>query len=871
MLTQNPAGIAIGDGADGEMARRIAEFDWSRTALGPVEAWPQSLRAVIAYLTRSPVPLILLWGSDGYRIYNDAYARFAGDAHPALLGSKLNEGWPEVAEFSAALLRQGLAGGVMSGRDQLFTLNRNGGFEEVWLNLDSSPVFDDAGQPAGVMVAVVETTGSVKAEQSLRDSERRLRFLDALGREAGTSANADHVLAITTRMTGEELGAAVCAYADMDDDQDGFTIHGDWVAPGSRSLVGHYSLAGFGQKALNTLRSGQPLVIDDAVAQLEPDAAASFAQLGVAATICMPLVKDGRLTALMAVHHAQPHRWTDQELALIRAVTDRSWAHVERARAEAELRQTAAKLSELNETLESRVEERSLALLQSETQFRLLVQGVTDYAIYMLDPDGRVSSWNAGAQRIKGYAPQEIIGRHFSTFYREGERDAGEPQRALEIARELGSFTAEGWRIRKDGSEFRASVVIDTIRDDQGNLIGFTKITRDVTEREMSQRELENAREALFQSQKLESIGQLTGGVAHDFNNLLMAITSSLELLRKRMPRADAQAQRLIENSMAAADRGAALTQRMLAFARRQELKPEPVDVAWLVRGMIELMQRSIGPSWEIDTRFPPDLAKVFVDPNQLEMALLNLAVNARDAMPGGGRLRVEASAQEVAGGKVRDLPPGRYVRLSVIDQGSGMDAATLARATEPFFTTKGVGKGTGLGLSMIDGFARQMGGILQLESTPGRGTAAHLWLPLAQEAAVERVLPVAAPTPATAGRPMTVLAVDDDAIILMNTAAIIEDMGHRVFEASSASEALEILASHPDIDLLVTDHAMPGMTGTELIDAAVKQRPELPVILATGYGEQFDNLPEKALRLGKPFTQDDLESAVRKLCDAPA
>ena len=261
-----------------------------------------------------------------------------------------------------------------------------------------------------------------------------------------------------------------------------------------------------------------------------------FQDIGISATICMPLVKEGRLTALMAVHHATPHEWTANELATIRDVTERSWAHVERVGIEAELRQSADRLRELNETLEARMGERSADLDRSQTQFRLLVQGVTDYAIYMLDPEGMVSSWNAGAERIKGYAPDEVIGRHFSSFYLEEDRSRGDPWRALETARREGRFAAEGWRLRKDGTRFRASVVIDPIHDDDGALIGFAKITRDVTEREQALRELELAREALFQSQKLQAIGQLTGGIAHDFNNLLMAIMSGLELLRKRVP-----------------------------------------------------------------------------------------------------------------------------------------------------------------------------------------------------------------------------------------------------------------------------------------------------------------------------------------------
>ncbi|HEY0622671.1 PAS domain S-box protein [Sphingomonas sp.] len=835
------------------MGRRIAAFDWAGTSVGPIDQWSQSLRAITAFIVNCPVPLVMLWGADGIMIYNDGYSVFAGDRHPRLLGSKVLEGWPEVADFNANVMKVGLSGGTLAYRNHVLRLDRTGVFEDVWLNLDYSPVYDDAGQPAGVLAVVVETTAAVKAESALRDSEARLRFLDELGTQASAANDPQEILATTTRMLAEKLGASNCAYADMDEDQDGFTIRGDWAREGSPSIVGHYSLADFGEMAVRNLSAGQPLVINDNREEIAAHEAATFQAIGIAATVCMPLVKNGRLTALMAAHHKLPHHWTPEELALIRDVTERSWAHVERVGVEAELRRTAARLRELNEVLASRA-------VESQTQFRLLVQGVTDYAIYMLDTAGVVSSWNAGAQRIKGYAPDEIVGRHFSTFYAEEDRDRGEPQRALETARRHGRFAAEGWRVRKDGTRFRASVVIDAIKDDDGHLIGFAKITRDVTEREEAQRELEMAREALFQSQKIEAIGQLTGGVAHDFNNLLMAITSGLTLLRKRVPD-DPQIERLIENSLQAAERGAALTQRMLAFARRQELKPERIDVIALVADMRGLLQRTIGPEWTIDLGFPMNLPMVSADANQLEMALLNLTVNARDAMPGGGRIRIEAVEQQVIG-TVGDLSEGFYVRLTVRDEGSGMDAETLARATEPFFTTKGVGKGTGLGLSMIHGFARQNGGILQLESEPGRGTAAHIWLPVDQGVADVRA-PRVEDSPVSRTEPLVVLAVDDDALVLMNTGALLEDLGHTVIEASSGAEALDVLRARPDIALLITDQAMPGLTGSQLIAAARELRPTMPVILATGYGETPADLTAHMVRLNKPFTQSELNRAV--------
>ncbi|WP_244544006.1 hybrid sensor histidine kinase/response regulator [Bosea lupini] len=503
------------------------------------------------------------------------------------------------------------------------------------------------------------------------------------------------------------------------------------------------------------------------------------------------------------------------------------------------------------------------ALRRSEEKFRLLVQGVTDYAIYMLDADGIVTNWNAGAQRIKGYAPDEIIGRHFSLFYTPEDREKGEPQRTLQAAIDNGSAEKEGWRIRKNGETFWASVVIDPIRDDAGEVIGFAKVTRDLTEQRKVQAELDAAREALFQAQKIEALGQLTGGVAHDFNNLLTAVLGSLELVRRQI--GDERQLNLIDNAIKGASRGISLTQRMLSFARKQELALQPVAVDVLVAEMGDLLQRSLGPLIRIETDFPADLATAAADSNQLEAAVLNLAVNARDAMPEGGVLRVGAKNESVGRGHRSGLPDGDYIRLSVADTGSGMDAKTLAQATEPFFTTKGVGKGTGLGLSMVHGMAEQLGGRLQLTSHVGRGTTVEIWLPVAS--AIITAEPVQLPVEtkmetAMEPRPLTVLAVDDDALVLMNTTALLEDLGHKVIEASSGREALSVLENN-EIDLLITDHAMPQMTGAQLITEVGQRWPNVPVILATGYADLPAGAGAGVLRLNKPFWQADLEKAV--------
>ena len=510
------------------------------------------------------------------------------------------------------------------------------------------------------------------------------------------------------------------------------------------------------------------------------------------------------------------------------------------------------------------------ALKASEERFRLLVESVTDYAIYMLDPVGTITSWNAGAARFKGYTADEILGQNFSRFYSEADRMAGIPSRALETASREGRFEAEGWRIRKDGSRFWANVVIDAIRSPMGELLGFAKVTRDLTERRETQLALEEAREAIFQSQKMDAIGKLTGGVAHDFNNLLAVIVGSLDLARQRLE-TGGDISRYIDNAMTAADRGATLTQRMLAFARRQELKLGSVDCIALVRNMAGLLKSTLGSTVTIETRFPLSLSSAHADPAQLELALLNLAVNARDAMPGGGRIIVEGSEAHLQTEQRPDLPTGDYIRLSVIDEGEGMDEDTLARAREPFFTTKGIGKGTGLGLSMVHGFAEQCGGSLIISSERGSGTTVSLWLPVAtdEEDAIDDEHQGQSPV-ATSDQPLVILAVDDDDLVLTNTAGMLEELGHTVFQAGSGADAMRMLAEG-EVDLVITDHAMPHMTGAQLADALDESHPGLPVIIITGYAELPPHAT-KRLRLDKPFRQAELArmlSIARQDCSA--
>ena len=468
-----------------------------------------------------------------------------------------------------------------------------------------------------------------------------------------------------------------------------------------------------------------------------------------------------------------------------------------------------------------------IALAESEQRFRMLVQGVRDYALYMLDPDGRVSNWNSGAQKIKGYSAEEIVGKHFSNFYTPEDRAAGEPARALQTALTEGKYEREAWRIRKDGTRFWAHILIDPIRDDDGHLVGFAKVTRDITERRRAQEELEEARLALFQSQKMQALGELTGGIAHDFNNLMTVIRGSADLLRRdHLP--PEKRSRYLEAIIETADRAATLTNHLLAFGRRQALKPEVVDLNLRLDAFGEVLGRTLGGAIDVRLDLEPGLWPVEVDPTQLETALLNAAFNSRDAMPEGGRIVLSTRNVSNAGGD--------EVRVAISDTGEGMDPAVIGRAFEPFFTTKPVGKGTGLGLSQIHGFAAQSGGHAEIESEPGEGTTISLFLPRTDKSRIDE----AQDSPPQAGADdRLVLLVEDNGHVREFAQSLLEDLGYRVIPAATGEEALERLAA-TSVDLLFSDVVMPGISGVELAQIARGGSPDLPVLLASGYSEEI-------------------------------
>ena len=608
--------------------------------------------------------------------------------------------------------------------------------------------------------------------------------------------------------------------------------------------------------------------------------------LPVTSYLAVPVVsRGGEVHGGLFFGHHREARFTAEHESILLGIAGHAAIAIDNARLDqtierelAARRSAEAELRELNASLERRIADRTAEireqsdrLAESEHHFRMLVEGVTDYAMYLLDPGGIITSWNPGAERIKGYAADEVIGRHFSTFYTEEDRDAGRPARALEAAARADKYESEGWRVRKDGSRFWASAVIDAIRNDHGEIVGFAKITRDLTEK----RTIE---EQLRQSQKMEAVGQLTGGIAHDFNNLLTIITGNIDIAGRSLAEGGdtGRAQRAIGNAMRGAERAGALTQRLLAFSRRQPLAPKALDLDKVVAGMSDLLKRSLGELVRLEIVTSPGLWSVEADPNQIENALVNLAVNARDAMPAGGTLTIETANAHLDQGYAAthaEVPPGNYVVIAVSDTGMGMSKEVLARVFEPFFTTKEVGRGTGLGLSQVYGFVKQSGGHISVYSEEGRGTTVKLYLPRFTGDAPDDFA-VAGTGDASRGvRGETVLVVEDDEEVRAYAVEVLRDAGYRVIEAGDGGAALRILEQADQrVDLLFTDVVMPGLSGRELSDRARELRPGLKILYTSGYTRNAivhgGRLDPGVELLPKPFTSKDLTERVRDILD---
>jgi PAS domain S-box-containing protein len=496
--------------------------------------------------------------------------------------------------------------------------------------------------------------------------------------------------------------------------------------------------------------------------------------------------------------------------------------------------------------------ERERELFQSEQRFKTLVQGVRDYAIYMLDKDGHVTNWNTGAQAIKGYDESDIVGQHFSRFYTEADRARGEPHRALQEALRTGKYEIEAQRVRKDGSLFWAHVVIDPIYDENGDHVGFAKITRDITDRKTSEAQLAEAQAALLQSQKLQAIGELTGGIAHDFNNLMTVISGSVELLQRRPDVSEEKRQQYLRQVADTADRATKLVGQLLAFGRRQALQPEVLDLNVRLDAFGEMMSRTLGSLYTVKLALAPSLGRIEADPVGLETALMNAVLNARDAMAHGGSITITTESRTERGGE--------YVSVSVSDNGDGMSKDVLERVFEPFFTTKPAGKGTGLGLAQIYGFAEQSGGRVEIDTAVGKGTTVRLILPRTEKplndvikAADEARIPVG----------LRVLLTEDSPQVRQFAKQLLSDLKCEVTEASNGEEALSALAQG-SVDVLFSDIVMPGMSGIQLARTVQAKWPDVPILLTTGYSDEVLKGDAKDLEvLKKPYSIASLAAAI--------
>ncbi|WLB24026.1 GAF domain-containing protein [Bradyrhizobium japonicum] len=884
-----------------------------------------------------------------------------------------------------------------------------------------------------------------------RARELRQRFLDAMGEETSKSADADAILATTTRMLGEFLGLSNCAYADMDLDQDGFTIRGDWAAPGAMHITGHYSLADFGKKAVTELSAGRPLIITDNLHELEPRESATFQAIGIGATICMPLVIEGRLTALMAAHHRGPHAWLPEELALVREVTDRSWAHIARVRAgklaaQADERlRLATKASGIGTwdydpgSGDLRWDDRCKALFGLPTDAVISYEGSFFAGLH---PDDRDRADAAVARALNADRPEpfdieyrtigltdgierwisatgEAIfeGGHAVRFVGTvlditARKKAEEHLRVLNdtgavVARELdlekvvqivtdagvvlsgAEFGAFFYNVLDDsGASYmlyalsgaprsafenfpmpRATAVFEptflgtaVVRSDdilkdarygrnpprqgmpEGHLpvrsylavpvisrnaevlgglffghsepgrfllehetalLGiaghaataidnarlFQAANREIEQRRRAEAELQalnrdlesrvaseifersKAEEQLRQAQKMEAVGQLTGGIAHDFNNMLAVVIGGLDLAQRKLQKGDTNIGRFVESATEAAKRAATLTQRLLAFSRQQPLAPETLNLNRLVQSMSEMLDRALGETVMVETVLAAGLWQVRADPTQLESALLNLSVNARDAMPRGGKLTIETMNASVDDKYAADysLRPGQYVLIAVTDTGIGMDADTAGKAFDPFFTTKGVGKGTGLGLSQVYGFVRQSGGHVKIYSEPRVGTTLKIYLP-------RYIGDVETSEPAAPGminddqnRELILVVEDDDRVRAISCEAL-SDLGYRILEAATPGQALKLIKDGAHPDLLFSDVVMPEMSGRELATALEALQPGLKILFTTGYTRNAivhnGVLDQGTHLLSKPFAISELARKVREILD---
>ena len=825
----------------GDVGALMRAHDWSSSPLGQPESWPQSLRSVVGLLLNSKFPMFVAWGQQLGFLYNDPYAEILGAKHPRALGGRFYDIWSEIWPDISPLIDAAMAGEATYRENLPLTMNRHGHDEDTWFTFSYSPVRDESGQVAGMFCAVAETTAQVLAA---RRREALLQLDERLRNVAGT---ADLSFA-ASELLGETLGASRVGYGAIDHDAGTTLVERNWFAPGYDSLAGLHRFSDYGSY-IEDLRQGR--AVTNADVEKDPRTAANadaFRALGIRAHLDVPIAEKGRVVGQLFVHSPVPRVWTSDEVTLVREFAERTHAAIARRAAEHELRVSEARLRQLNETLEAQVAARSAE--------RDRLWNLSQDMLARADYGGMMSAVSPAWTQILGWSEADLLTRRYATLMHPDDR----PATLAAIARMAETRQPSRFENRIATRDGRWKPIEWTVAPEPDG-VNFIAVGRDLSLTKAREAELEAVQEALRQSQKMEAMGQLTGGVAHDFNNLLTPIVGVLDMLQRKGLGGERE-QRLIAGAAQSAERVKVLVQRLLAFARRQPLQPVAVDIARLVKNMADLVASTTGPQIKVVVDAADELPPAKADPNQLEMALLNLAVNARDAMPDGGTLRISASADTIRPGDNPAVRSGRYVRLSVADTGVGMDEATRARAIEPFFSTKGVGKGTGLGLSMVHGLASQLGGALTIKSKLGLGTNIELWLPQTE---AEPEASVAAHDGEPVHRRGTALLVDDEELVRLSTADMLIDLGYRVIEATSAEQALRVIANGTGVDLIVTDHLMPGMSGTDLARKIHESRPDLPVLVISGYAE-VDGIAADLPRLSKPFRKDELSASLGAL-----
>ncbi len=810
---QTPSSFLAGGGAIGARTRA---FDWIATPLGQPATWPPALQTLVELMFSAQQPMFIAWGPQLTMLYNDGYAQILGSKHPAALGQPFFQVWSEIESELRPLVDRVFSGMPVHMDDIAFLLDRTGQpgqLERAHFSFSYTPVRDHTGAIAGLFCPCMETTATVLAKKRADDDRDQLAQMF----EQGPSFMA--------LLSGAEHRFVL--------------VNADYRRiAGGRDLVGRR----FSEVLPEAVEQSYLRLLDQVFTSGE-------AYMSPQMKWSMARADGSTLIDIFVEFIYQPIKDASGQVTGIfiqgRDVT-------ERARAEAALR-------EINATLEQRIADRTAALAVSEAHMRA-VFGSSYQMQGLLDLDGAVLDANATVLAGIDATLQDVTGKRvWDTRWFANAPDESRVIRHAVKAAAAGRATRFEVRLNLPAprlTDFSVRPVLDA----SGSVTAILAEAIDITDRRL-------AEDALRQSQKLEAMGQLTGGVAHDFNNLLTPIIGGLDMLQRRAV-GDALDQRLIGGALQSAERAQTLVQRLLAFARRQPLQAIAVDVASLVAGMADIIASTVGPQIKLVIDAAPGLPAARADENQLEMAILNLSVNARDAMPEGGSLRISAQHETLAAGHRAQLKPGDYIRLSVVDTGVGMDAETLARAIEPFFSTKGIGKGTGLGLSMVHGLATQLDGTLILSSTPGAGTDVELWLPVSgTEARLNGENAPPGSRPAAIG---IALLVDDEDAVRLTTAFMLEDLGFEVIEAVSAEAALEMIAAGQHVDLLVTDHLMPGMTGVDLARAVRQHRPGVPVLLVSGFADA-EGLPPELPRLTKPFRQAELAASVATLMGARA